>query len=75
MTAPVQTSAESFYLRPAAGLRVLDLETREPLPEEGAQKPKTVYWLRRLRDGDVVEGQPPARLEAPATTKRERAGS
>lgn len=46
---------DTFCLRPAEGRLVRDPRTREPLPAEGATKPKDLYWLRRLRDGDVVE--------------------
>ncbi len=28
------------------------------LPEEGAEVEKSTYWLRRLRDGDVVKATP-----------------
>ena len=34
---------------------VRDPETRRPLAAKGEEKPKNTYWLRRLRDGDVVE--------------------
>ncbi len=29
-------------------------DTRRTLPAEGASVPMTLYWLRRLRSGDVV---------------------
>jgi len=34
---------------------VRDPETRHPLAAKGETKPKNSYWMRRLRDGDVVE--------------------
>ena len=34
-----------------------------PLPPEGAPVPPSTYWLRRLRDGDVVEADPTATLD------------
>ncbi|GJE27950.1 DUF2635 domain-containing protein [Methylobacterium organophilum] len=38
-----------------------------PLPIEGRDVPLDEYWSRRLRDGDVIEGGPPADApEAPA---------
>ena len=29
------------------------------LPEAGAEVPDDSFWQRRLRDGDVIEAQPP----------------
>jgi hypothetical protein len=52
-------STEMLFLIPAKGLRVICPETRQPLPEEGALKAKSTYWLRRLVDGDVTEGKAP----------------
>lgn len=45
---------DRFYLKPGDGLKVVDPDTGEPLPADGADVPKTPYWLRRLRDGDVT---------------------
>jgi len=43
-------------IKPAQpALIVRDPDTGKPLAAEGEKKPKTSYWLRRLRDGDVVE--------------------
>ena len=44
---------ETLHLKPVAGRRVLDPRTYAPLPAEGARVPKTPFWTRRLRDGDV----------------------
>ena len=49
---------ENFYLIPKDGLIVRDPLTGKPLPKEGAPKPRTAYWLRRVRDGDVTEKAP-----------------
>jgi len=35
------------------------------LPAEGREVEVSPHWLRRLRDGDVVEAQPPATALAP----------
>lgn len=52
---------EKITIKPArAGLIVRDPVTCEPLPAEGAEKPRDQYWLRRLRDGDVIEVDKPA---------------
>jgi hypothetical protein len=47
-----------MFVKPAPGLIVRDPETREPLPPHGDWVPRTTYWLRRLRDGDVSEAEP-----------------
>lgn len=39
---------------------IRDPHTRQPLPAEGADVPENSFWIRRLRDGDVV------RVDAPA---------
>lgn len=48
-----------------------------PLPPEGAFVPLDEYWLRRIRDADVVEAAPPAdpptEPAAGTTGKRSRA--
>ncbi len=61
--------SETFYLIPKPGTVVRDPVTAAVLPPEGAEKPKTGYWLRRLLDGDVTEGRAPAPAPAPAATK------
>ncbi|AXG42209.1 MULTISPECIES: DUF2635 domain-containing protein [Photorhabdus] len=44
-----------LHIKPTPGLVVRDPETYEPLAEKGDKKPCIGYWLRRLKDGDVVE--------------------
>ena len=54
-------------LKPKEGYIVRDPQSHRPLSAEGEEKPRTQYWLRRLRDGDVVEvgaDTPPARKSA-----------
>lgn len=51
------------FLKPCKpGARVRDpfMEGMPLLRDEGEWKPVNVYWLRRLRFGDVVEAQPEA---------------
>jgi hypothetical protein len=48
-------------LKPAEGRAVRDPDTMALLPAEGRNVPDTMFWRRRLRDGDVVEvGADPA---------------
>ena len=61
----------NFYIRPAVGLTLRDPATGEPLPPEGGLMPRSAFWLRREKDGDVVQAAPavaPA-PDAPATSK------
>lgn len=46
--------SDTMYVIPNG--RVIDPDTRKPLPEKGQSVPRTTYWLRRLNDGDVREG-------------------
>jgi Protein of unknown function (DUF2635) len=44
---------------PAEGLIVRDPESHAALPPEGREVPDNdLYWLRRIRDGDVTMGEP-----------------
>jgi hypothetical protein len=47
--------ADDLYVIPAAGLAVLDPRDGQALPPAGKTVPRTSYWLRRLRSGDVTE--------------------
>lgn len=42
-----------MFVKPKQGLKVRDPVTRGFLPEGGAEVPPSLYWTRRLRDGDV----------------------
>ncbi len=46
--------SDTIHVIPRPGLTVRDPDNRVPLPPEGAEKPRTGYWLRRLQDGDVT---------------------
>lgn len=59
---------EKIFLAPIEGGRVRDPLTRKPLPVEGAWKPRTRFWLRRLADGSCVEIAPPKKSK-PEKTK------
>lgn len=49
---------DKIFLKPAEGRQVRDPATKEPLPAEGDFKPRNSYWLRRIKDGDVVMASP-----------------
>ena len=46
---------ETFFIRPAPGLQIADPQTGDYLPEGGSLMPRSGFWLRRLKDGDVIE--------------------
>lgn len=65
---------KNVFVQPArtAGgepLLVRDPTSRIPLDLGGEWKALTPFWIRRLRDGDVVEATPPQPEAAPAATK------
>lgn len=64
--------SENVFIRPRrddAGkpVRVPDPVTHQALPDDGAWKPRSQYWLRRLAHNDVEACDPP--IEAPAKAK------
>lgn len=48
-----------MYVKAAPGMKIRDPDLKDLIPDEGRDVPNTDYWLRRLRDGDVVEAKPP----------------
>lgn len=44
---------------------VPDPHTFKPLGADGEWKPLSPYWVRRIRDQDVVAGEPPKEIAAP----------
>lgn len=59
-----------MYVIPAPGLSIRDPDLKDLLPESGRTVPDTDYWLRRVRDKDVFEAEPPlddqSQVQAPA---------
>jgi len=53
---------QTMRVKPAEGRMVRDPRTMLLLPEEGREVPCDQFWMRRLRDGDVIkdEAPPPA---------------
>lgn len=50
-----------MYVKPREGMIVLYPTTGRILPIEGAEVADTsIYWTRRLRDGDVERSEAPA---------------
>jgi hypothetical protein len=42
-----------MFIKPKEGLLVIDPSTYTYLPAEGKEVPASIYWHRRLRDGDI----------------------
>jgi hypothetical protein len=53
------------FVKPREGYKIPDPQLRDFLPVDGRVVPFDVYWARLLRDGDVVEMEPPG-VVAPA---------
>lgn len=47
-----------MFIKPKEGLQIRDPEMKDFLPVDGREVSKTSYWVRRLRDGDVIESKP-----------------
>lgn len=56
------TDRDTMHVRPARkGLIVRRPERDgEALPAKGARVPRSAYWMRRLRDGDVETASKPS---------------
>ncbi|MEQ1320915.1 DUF2635 domain-containing protein [Acinetobacter guillouiae] len=48
-----------MYVIPKKGSLIPDPVLHDFLPVQGRDVEKNNYWIRRLRDDDVVEGKPP----------------
>ena len=48
-----------MFVRPAPGHTLRDPVTRTFLPQEGEEVTANDYWLRAVRDGDVLVGPDP----------------
>ncbi|WP_425404622.1 DUF2635 domain-containing protein [Hwanghaeella sp.] len=48
-----------MFVKPKEGLAVRDPQKGDYLPAEGREVTPSQWWSRRLKDGDVTEGQPP----------------
>ncbi|MFV8192381.1 DUF2635 domain-containing protein [Acinetobacter soli] len=46
-----------MIVKPKTGLKIPDPALLDYLPEDGREVESSAYWIRRLRDGDVIEVQ------------------
>ena len=62
---------DAIFIKPGRkGLLVRDPITGAPLDPNGESKPRSSYWLRRLRDGDAVKATPPKKSASKATDSK-----
>ena len=54
-----------MIVKPVEGRIVRDPRNFQILPAEGRDVPDTMFWRRRIRDGDVVEEGAAEPAEAP----------
>ncbi len=59
-----------MYVIPKNGIIIRDPDLKTLLPEEGREVPDTLFWQRRILDGDVTLGKIPASKPAAADKSR-----
>ena len=59
---------DTFFIKPAKGLRIADPKTGDYLPEGGMLVPRSGFWIRRLKVGDVIEVKQGIKSSAPVQT-------
>ncbi len=64
---------KKIFIKPAAGLRVIDPDTNQPLPAEGALVRLNKYYRRRLLAGDVVEASQTKTVSKPVAPSTDTA--
>jgi len=47
-----------MFVKNAEGKRIPDPDRGGYLPDEGREVPETLYWIRRVNEGDVVVTDP-----------------
>lgn len=52
-----------MFVKPKTGLKIPDPALLDYLPEDGREVESSAYWIRRLRDGDVIEADTQAALK------------
>lgn len=58
---------DTIHVYPVEGRLVLDPATKKPMPQEGLTVPRTTFWLRRIRTGDVTTKAPDQVVFVPAS--------
>jgi hypothetical protein len=50
-----------MFVKPVEGRLIRDPASRLPVPAEGRNVPEDAYWMRAVRDGDVIVAKAPAK--------------
>ena len=50
---------DKIFIKAVNGRSIRDPDTKELLSESGELKPRTGFWLKRIKQGDVVESKAP----------------
>lgn len=67
-----------MFVKPKDGFSVRDPVKGSPLPAEGAEVPNTIFWRRRLSDGDVSITEKPVTplvVTVKSTTEKNEGGT
>lgn len=63
-----------MYIYPKLGLTIYDPVRGDVIPPEGREvDADDIYWLRRLRDGDVIDTDPAPVRAKPKAAKPDQA--
>lgn len=54
---------DKIFVKAVAGRSVRDPDTKEVLAEAGEYKPRSGFWLKRIKQGDVVETKAPKAIK------------
>ena len=65
-------SSAAMFVKPVDGVRVRDPgHNFAYVPEQGANVPRSNYWLRRIAEGSVAEAKAPKTKKAAAVASKE----
>lgn len=62
---------QHIFVRPANGLPIRLPDGAGHLPAGGMQVENSLYWQRRIADGDVTQAEAPQEFPLPAKPKKE----
>lgn len=61
---------KQIFVRPANGLLIRLPDGAGHLPAEGMEVEDSLYWQRRIADGDVTLGEPAQEFPLPAKNQK-----
>lgn len=60
---------EPIFVKPREGVKVADPVAKDFLPSEGREVQASIYWLRRIDDGDAIYVHPTLKPTAKSNKK------